>query len=207
MNPGLTKIIETVQISWYFESPEIDFHIPKNAYGIDYTDTWSSKEVPWFSKCQGPHRRTSEYGCGDTLELYTGVAREHHPITGIHTWVAPTSKIQWISATPLHTRWMNHCEVCHRSVEALLIMGRVDVEEAYSHIASWYHSVEWLVWTHGWRDASFGWENDSMEGRPVLHPEVSSTEAVQILLWSDSNRGHGCLFCTYSRSFPDVGII
>jgi len=43
MRPGLTKILEKVCISTYFESPETDFHIAENACCIDYADTWSSK--------------------------------------------------------------------------------------------------------------------------------------------------------------------
>ena len=45
MRPGLAKIIQKVRISLYFESPETDFHIAENAWGIDYADTWSSKRV------------------------------------------------------------------------------------------------------------------------------------------------------------------
>jgi len=43
MKPGLAKIIEKVRMSWYFESPEADFHIAENACCIDYVDTWSPK--------------------------------------------------------------------------------------------------------------------------------------------------------------------
>jgi hypothetical protein len=42
---GLAKIIETVHISTYYESPETDLQIAVNASCIDYTDTWSSKCV------------------------------------------------------------------------------------------------------------------------------------------------------------------
>jgi hypothetical protein len=45
MRPGLAKIIQTVLISSYFESPETDHHIAENACCIDYADTWSSKRV------------------------------------------------------------------------------------------------------------------------------------------------------------------
>jgi len=45
MRSGLTKIIEKVCISWYFESPETDLHIAQNASWIDYADTWSLKQV------------------------------------------------------------------------------------------------------------------------------------------------------------------
>jgi hypothetical protein len=45
MRPGLSKIIEKVHISTYFESAEADLHIAENACCIDYSDTWSSKRV------------------------------------------------------------------------------------------------------------------------------------------------------------------
>jgi hypothetical protein len=61
------------------------------------------------------------------------------------------------------------------------ILDLLDVEEAYSHIASRYHSVQRHVRSHGWRDVGFGQEGDSMEGRLVLRCEVSSVEAFQIL--------------------------
>jgi len=96
MRPGMAKIIEKVPISWYFENPETDLHIAQNACYIDYTDTWSSKQVYGLSKSQSPHCGTSDYGCEDTLEQYTAVTRAGLPITGIHTRVASQSKIHWI---------------------------------------------------------------------------------------------------------------
>jgi len=45
MRPGLAKIIEKVRISKYFERPETDLHIAKNACCIDYAETWSTKQV------------------------------------------------------------------------------------------------------------------------------------------------------------------
>jgi len=88
LRPGLAKIIEKVRISWYFESPEADLHKAENACCINYTNTWSPKRVYWLSQSQSPHCSTSEYGCEDTLELYSGVARAHLPLTGIHPPVA-----------------------------------------------------------------------------------------------------------------------
>jgi len=43
MKPGLAKIIEKVLIWRIFDSTETDLCIAANAYGSDYTDTWSSK--------------------------------------------------------------------------------------------------------------------------------------------------------------------
>jgi hypothetical protein len=42
---GVAKIIEKLHISRYFESPQTDHHKAENACCIDYTDTWSSKQV------------------------------------------------------------------------------------------------------------------------------------------------------------------
>jgi len=76
---------------------------------------------------------------------------------------------------------MDDCKVCHGSVEGISILDHLEVEEAYGHIASHYHSVQRHVPSHGWRDAGFGQAEDSMEGRLVLRCEVSLTEAFQIL--------------------------
>ena len=88
MRPGLAKIIEKVRISTYFESAETDLHIAENACCIDYADTWSSKQVHWLSKRHIPYYSTTHYGCEETVELDTGVARARLPILGIHTPVA-----------------------------------------------------------------------------------------------------------------------
>jgi len=102
---------------------------------------------------------------------------------------------------------MDHCKVCDGSVEAISILDPVDVEEAYSHIASHHHSIQRHVQSHGWRNASFGQEEDSVEGRLVLCCEVSSTEAVQILSRSDFNDGHASHIGTYRQSFLEVTIV
>ena len=206
-NPGWAKIIEKVCILWYFESPEIDPHIAQNAWCIDYADTWSSKRVHWLSKSQSFHRSTFNCGCEDMEELITGVVRARLPIMGIHTWVAPKSKIHWLLATFHNSRWIDHCEVCHGSIDAISILDPVDVEEAYSPIASCYHSVQWHVRSYGWHDASMGSEELSMDGTLVLRCEVSSTEVVQILHWSDCNEGHASHFNAYPRSFLEVVIV
>jgi hypothetical protein len=90
------------------------------------------------------------------LELYIGVTRAGLPITGIHMWVTSKSEIHWVPVTDLNTRWMDNCEVCHGSIEAIPILHPVDVKAAYSHIASNYNSVQWHVRSHGWHDVSFG---------------------------------------------------
>jgi len=207
MRPGLAKIIEKVRVSWYFECSEADLHIAENACCIHYADTWSPKRVHWLSKSQCPHCSTSHYRYEDTLELYFGVARTPLLLTGIHPRVASKPKIRWIPATIHNSGWMDDCQVCHASVEVISILDPLDAEEAYSDIASHYHSVQWHVQSHGWRDASFGQEEDSIEGRLVLRCEVSSTEDFQILRWSDSNDGHASVFRTHPRSFPEVAIV
>jgi hypothetical protein len=40
MRSDLAMVIENVCISWYFDSPETDFHIAENASWIDYADNW-----------------------------------------------------------------------------------------------------------------------------------------------------------------------
>jgi len=156
MEPGVGKIIEKVRISWYFESAETDLHIAENACWIDYANTWSLKQDHWLSNGQSLHRGTSDYGCEDTLELDRGVVQASLPMTWIHTRGAWKPKIQQLQATHHTSRCMNHCEVCHGSVEAILIFDPVDVEEAYSLIASCDHSVQQYDRSHGWCDASFG---------------------------------------------------
>jgi len=189
------------------QSPETDLHIAQNACHIGYANTWSLKRVHWLSKCHGPHRSTSNYGGEDTLGHKTGAARVRLQCMAMHTQVAPKSNIQWL-LSPFHdSRWMDHCEVCQGSIEAISILNSAHSKDAYSHNASHHRSIQWHVRSHGWCDASLGQEEDSMEGRLVLRCEVSSTEDVQIVRWSDSNNGRSSHVCTYPRSFLEVAII
>jgi len=196
MKPALAKIVEKVRTSWYFASPENDLHIADNACCNDYADTWLSKRVHWLTNGQSSHGCTNDYGCEESMEPNTGVAGVSQPITGIHMRVAPTSKIHWVPATFHNSRWVDHCEVCHGSIEAISILDPVHVKEAYIHIASRCASVQGHVRSHGWHDVSLGQEDDYMEGRVVVCCEVSSTEAVQILRWSDSYDGQAARVCT-----------
>jgi hypothetical protein len=86
-------------------------------------------------------------------------------------------------------------------------MDPVDVEKAYSYIASRYNSIKRHVQSHGQCNATFGQEEDSVEGRLALCCEGSSTEADQILCWSDSIDGYASDFGTYPQSFPKVAIV
>jgi hypothetical protein len=156
MRLGLAKIIEQVRISWYCESPEADLHIAVNACWITYANTWLLKRVHRLAKSQSLHCTTSDYGCEATLELYTGVLPALLPFTGIHTWVASNPNIQWIPAAIHNSGWMDDCQVCHGSIEAISMLNPLDVEEAYSFIASRYRIIQWHVWSHGLRDARFG---------------------------------------------------
>jgi len=207
MKAGLAKTIGAVRISWYFGSPEIDLHIAENACCIDYTDTWLSKQVQWLSKSESSHRGTTNYACEDMGEPNNGIAGTRLPIMVIHTWVAPQSGLHWLLATFHNSKWVDQCEVCHEGIEAISILDPVIVKEAYSHIASRYHNVQRHVRSHGWRDVSFGQEEDSMEGILVLRCDVSSTEAVQILRWCDSNDRHAADFWTYPRFFLEVVVV
>jgi len=206
MKPGLEKIIEKVHISRDFESAETNLHVAENACGINCANTWSSKRVHSLSNGQSPNPGISDYGREDPLELDPGVARARLPITWIHMQLAWKLKMLRLPATLHNSRWMDYREVYHGSVETIPILDPVDVEEAYSHIASQYPSVQWYVRSYGWRDASFSYEKHSIEGRLLLRRGVSSTEAVQILRWSDSIDGHTSHLCTYPRSFPEVPI-
>jgi len=142
MRLGLAKLIEKVHIAWYVESTETDHHIAENACCIDYTHTWSSKQVYWLSKSLIPHCSTSDYEWENTFEQYIAVTPEGLLITSIHRWVASKSKIHQMPATVHNSRWMYNCDVCHGCIEAIPILDPVDVEEACSHIPSHYHSVQ-----------------------------------------------------------------
>jgi len=145
MRPGWGKIMEKVHVSRNFESPETDLQIEENTCCIDYADTWSSKPVHWLSKGQCSHRGTTYYGGEDTLEFDTGVARASLPILSIHLPVAPKSTIQWSLATLHNTGSMDYCQVRHGSCDAIPLLDPVHFEEAYSHIASHYHSPQWHI--------------------------------------------------------------
>ena len=151
---GLAKIIQIVRILWHFESPETDFHEAENACCIKYADTWLSNRVNWLLTSQSPHCGTSDYGCEDNLELFTRVAQPRLPIMGIHLWVDSKATIHWIPATLHNSGQMDNCKVCHGSVEAIPILDTVDVQEAYRHIVSRHHGVQWHVRSHRWSDAS-----------------------------------------------------
>jgi len=156
MRPGIARMIEKVRISTYFESPETDLHIAENACCIDYADTWSLKPVHWMSKSQSPDCSAMHYGCEHTLGLETGVAGAHLSIMRIHIQMVPQSEILWLPASLHTTWWMDHCDVHHGSFEAIPIVDPVDVKQAYSHIASRNHSLQWHTQSYGWRYASFG---------------------------------------------------
>jgi len=162
MRPGWIKIIEKVHISWYFESPETDLHIAENACYINYSNTWSPKAGYGLLQSKSPHCCTFNYRCEDMLELYTAVDWARLPIMGIHPWVASNSIIQWILVTLYNSGWMDNCQLCHGSIEVRSILDPLYVGEAYSHITSRDHSVQWHAGSHGWCDPSFGQEEDSM---------------------------------------------
>jgi len=205
--PGIEKIIEKVRILRYSESTETDLHIAENTWYIDYSGTGFSKRVHWLSKSQSPRHGTTNYGCEDKLEFDPGVAWASLPITRISQRVAPKSKIQGSPATVHNSRSMDHCQVRHGSSEAMPIFDPVDVEEAYSLIASCYHNLEWQVPSYRRRHESFCCEEDSIEGNLVLCHEVSTTEAFQILCWSDTSDGYTSHFCTYPWSFLELMIV
>jgi len=195
------------RISWYFECPETDLQTVENAGCINESNTWSPKRVHVLAIWECLHCSTSDYGCEEMLELYTGVAQAGLTFTGIHMEVASKPKIPWIPATIHNSGWMDDCQVCHGSIEAISILDHVDVDQAYSHIASFHHSVQCHVRSHEWRDGSFGKDGDSMQGRLVLCSDVSLTEAFLILHRSHTNDGYSSDFRTQPRSFQEVAIL
>ena len=154
MRPSLAKIIDRVCISRHFGRPETDLHIARNHCCIDYSDTWSSKRVHWLSKSQSKNRSTTCFVCENTVKFDAAVAWVSLLITRICPGVAHESKIQWLPATLHNTDWMDHRQVCHGSVEAILILDPVDVKKAYGNSASHYHSLQWHVQSYGWRYVS-----------------------------------------------------
>ena len=207
MRPGLAKIIEKVRISTYFESAEADLHITENACCMDYADTWSSKWVHSLSKSQSPDRSTFHYGCEDTCELDTGVARACLPIAWIHPGVALKSKILRLPAALHHSGWVDCCQGCHGGFTAIPVLDPLDVETAYRYSASCHHCLQYHVWSHGWRDASFGQEKDTMEGGLILCCEVCAAQTVKLLNWSDSNDRYAPHFGSHPWSSPKVAIL
>jgi len=155
MRPGLAKLIEKVHISSYFESPDTDLHVAENTFCVDCDDTLSLKWVHGLSKSQSQPCGTIYYGCDDWLELNTGVALVSLPIMRIHLQVATNYNTLLLLATLHYTEWMDHCQVHRGSLEPILILDPVDVEAAFSHIASRYHSSWGHVQSYGWRYGSY----------------------------------------------------
>ena len=91
MRPGLAKIIENVHISSNFERPETVIPIAANACWIEYTDTWSSKQIHCLSKSQCTHHCTTHYRCQNTVEFSTGVSWAGLLNTRIHWRVVQES--------------------------------------------------------------------------------------------------------------------
>ena len=207
MWPSLAKIIDKVHISRHFERSETDLHIAENACCIDYADTWSSKRVHWHPNGQGTNRSTTYYGCENTVEFNTGVAWASLPITRIHLWVAEESQIQWSPATLHNTGRMDHRQVHQGSFKEIASLDPVDVEKAFSNSASCHHCLQWHVGSYGCHYASFGYKEDTMEGRLILCCEGCMTKAVQIVCWNHSNDRSASLVGTYPWSFPEVAII
>jgi len=206
-NPGLARIIEKVCTSRCCESPETDLLKAENGCCIDCVNTWTLKRVHWQSNSLCQNRSTPDFGSEDMLEHDSGVTQPGILITGIQARVASKSKIQCMLATLRNSGRMDHCEVCNGCVEAIPILDPVDVEEAYSHIASLDHSIKRHVRSHGQRNANFGKDENWVEGKLVICRQVSSTEAVQILSWCHSIDAYACHFSTYLWSFPEVAIV
>jgi len=94
MGLGLVQTIGNERISRYFESPETDPHIAKNACSIHYADTWLVKWVNWISQSHSLHRGATYSGCEDRLHFDNSVAWTSLPITIMHLHVDVEYKIQ-----------------------------------------------------------------------------------------------------------------
>ena len=156
LQPSLGKIIEKVRISRHCEWAEPDIHTVENACCIDYTDTWSSKQVHWLSKSQCTNRSTTSSGCESTVESETVVAWAGLPMRGIQWWVAYESKMQRLLASLHNTEWFNHHQVLHGSFEAIPILDPVVVEMAFCNSVSCHHCLQWHAWSHGLLYVSVG---------------------------------------------------
>jgi len=207
MKPGLAKIIEKVHTSWYFECPEADLHLAENACCINHANTWPPKKVHWLSKSQSPHCSTSDYGSEETLELHTGVARARLPITGIHTGVASKSKIQWIpAAVIIQDKWT----IVKYVMEVLRPFRYWTLWMSKRHTVTLHHVI--TVYNDMFDqmdDAMRALAQKKTQRKEDLFPccEVSSTEAFQILRWSESNHWDASYSRTHPRSFPEVATV
>jgi len=142
MRPGLATTIQKVQISTYFESAETDLHIPENTCLIDYADTWLLKRVHWLWNSQRTKRSPTNYGYENTVEFDNRVAWASLPITRIHLQVPQESKIKRFPATLHNTEGVDHCQVCHGRLTAILVLDLMDVEKAYRYSASHDHCLQ-----------------------------------------------------------------
>jgi len=121
--------------------------------------------------------------------------------------VAQQSNIPQLPSSLHNTGWMEYCQVHNGRYKAILILDPVDGEKWYSYSASHHYCLQWLVLSHGWHYGSFGWEDDTMEGRLILCHEGCVLEALQTLCWSHSKYWSVSHFSTYPLSFPEVAII
>jgi len=117
------------------ESAQTDLHIAENACCIDYADTWLSKWVHSLWKRLTMNWSPMKYGCEDTVQLDTAVAKVSVPITRVHRWVAHESNNQRLPVTLHNTGRMDHCQVCHGRFTAILVLDSVDVQKAYHYSA------------------------------------------------------------------------
>jgi len=133
--PGLAKITEKERSSRHFESPDCDLHAAANACWIDCADTWLWKWVNSLTTCQFMNCSTTYCGCRYMVEFHIQVAWASLPVTRIHPWLAPESKMQYLLGTVHNTEWMDHCQVCPGSFKAISILDSLNVETPYSYLA------------------------------------------------------------------------
>jgi len=115
--------------------------------------------------------------------------------------------MQRLPDTVHHTRWVDYNQICQGGFTAILVLNPMDAETAYLNSASRHYCLQWHVWSHGWHDASFGQEKDTVEGRFILHGVVRAANVGQILCWSYSNHRYASPIGTHSWLFPEAAII
>jgi len=113
---------------------------------------------------------------------------------------------QYWQLFPTQDEWT----VMHYIMEVLRPLRDLTLSMTKRHTVTLHHVItvyNYIGWSQGWCYAIFGYEEDSMEGRFVLRHEVSTTDAVQILCWRDSNDRYATDFYTYPHCVPDIPIV
>jgi hypothetical protein len=102
---------------------------------------------------------------------------------------------------------MDHYQVLDGRFQAIPIVVPVNGQETYRYIGSRYHILQGQVQSPGWRYASIGEEEDTMDWRLGLHSQVCMIQAVQIMCWTDTLDRYVTDLWSYPQSYPEVVIV